>query len=397
MKYLFLGGYYPCIFKEQIKDNSKRGFQMAANVFQESLLDGFLKNNANMKIISFPFLSTYPFGYKSPIVKGEHFSFSDRLDGEMISFINMPFLRYRVNNLYRILESSIAGEKDICVIIYSAQAHLLNAAIKLKRRNPFIKTCLIVPDLPEFMGCNRVYKALGLRDKDLKSIYKSIDEIDSFVFLTDSMAEHFGVNNKPWVRIEGIYTPKTLPNEIRKEGKVILYAGALLEKYGIKTLIEAFQKIEDKDYSLWICGDGAYLNDIQQICKYDERIVYKGLVSHDEVLVLQQKASLLVNPRTPEGEYTKYSFPSKTMEYIASGTPTLMYRLPAMPDEYLPYFFQIESMNDSLLLSKQIQTICEMESHVLKEFGVKASSFIVNNKNSKLQVEKIIKMLNKLF
>lgn len=55
----------------------------------------------------------------------------------------------------------------------------------------------------------------------------------------------------------------------------------------------------------------------------DRRIQYLGSIPHDEILQLQRTASLLVNPRTPEGIYTKYSFPSKTMEYLASGTPTL--------------------------------------------------------------------------
>lgn len=394
MKYIFLGGYYPVKYRDYLKRNSKRGFQMAANVFQESLLDGFYQNNIDIKIISFPFLSSYPLGYKKILVRGGSFTYKDKFEGNLISFLNIPFLRYRINNLRKQIEHLILQNEEVVIFVYSVQPHFLKLILELKKKYSFVKVCLIVPDLPEFMGCNFVYKKIGLQQRDLKFIYNSINKIDAFVFLTDSMADHFGVLDKPWVRIEGIYTPKLIFKEIKKEEKVIFYAGALLEKYGIKTLIEAFRKIEDKDYRLWICGDGSYLNEILQICKTDDRIIYKGLVSHDEVLVLQRKASLLINPRTPEGEYTKYSFPSKTMEYIASGTPTLMYKLPAMPDEYLPYFFQIKSNNDSSTLSQEIKNICEMDSTYLREFGIKASKFIIDNKNSKLQVQKIIEMLN---
>lgn len=52
---------------------------------------------------------------------------------------------------------------------------------------------------------------------------------------------------------------------------------------------------------------------------------------------MQQQATLLVNPRKGHEEYTKYSFPSKTMEYMASGTPTIMYKLPGLPIEYEEY------------------------------------------------------------
>lgn len=50
-------------------------------------------------------------------------------------------------------------------------------------------------------------------------------------------------------------------------------------------------------------------------------------------------ATLLVNSRFTIEEFTKYSFPSKNMEYMASGTPLLTTKLPGMPQEYYPYVF----------------------------------------------------------
>lgn len=393
MKYIFLGGYYPIEFRDDFRKNSKRGYQMAANVFQESLLDGFYQNGIDLSIISFPFLSSYPFGYKNPIVRGGTFSYKDKFQGFVTSFFNVPFLRFKINNLEELIKSYLLVDEDVTLLVYSVQVHFLKQVVRIKNKYPKVKVCLIVPDLPEFMGCNSIYEKLGLKKRDLDYIYKSIDKVDSFVFLTDSMAKHFKVQDKPWIRVEGIYTPKLSLENVDKEDKVILYAGALLEKYGIKTLIDAFRIIEDKNYKLWICGDGSYRDTILDICKTDKRIIFKGLVTHDEVLLLQRKASLLVNPRTPDGEYTKYSFPSKTMEYIASGTPTLMYKLPAMPDEYIPYFFQIESNSTPGRLAEQIQTICGMDSQEIRTFGVKASTFIKNEKNSKIQTLKIINML----
>ena len=41
-----------------------------------------------------------------------------------------------------------------------------------------------------------------------------------------------------------------------------------------------------------------------------------------------------MNPRSADAEYTKYSFPSKTIEYLATGVPVVMNRLPGIPEEY---------------------------------------------------------------
>jgi hypothetical protein len=70
-----------------------------------------------------------------------------------------------------------------------------------------------------------------------------------------------------------------------------------------------------------------------------------------------------------------------------------MYKLPAMPDEYLPYFFQIESNSTPDRLAEQIQIICGKDSQEIRTFGAKASTFIKNEKNSKIQTLKIINML----
>ena len=63
-----------------------------------------------------------------------------------------------------------------------------------------------------------------------------------------------------------------------------------------------------------------------------------GCVTNDEIVRLQCEATLLVNPRPSDKEFCKYSFPSKTIEYMASGTPVLMTKLPGVPDGILTTF-----------------------------------------------------------
>src|SRR5690606_28854588 len=103
----------------------------------------------------------------------------------------------------------------------------------------------------------------------------------------------------------------------KEEFKTILYTGTLAKRYGIVHLLEAFALIKDQDYRLWICGDGDARDEVNEKVRMDPRITYFSQISRERVLKFQKKATVLVNPRKSEGEFTKYSFPSKTMEYLA--------------------------------------------------------------------------------
>lgn len=141
-------------------------------------------------------------------------------------------------------------------------------------------------------------------------------ESNGLVVLTEAMMDFF--NPKPeHIVMEGlvdldnmnrnIYTSHNL--ETRKE--IVLYTGTLRKIFGVMNLVEALKYIPNSDFELWICGSGEASEDINQASKYDKRLKFFGLVSSEEALDLQQKSTILVNPRTSEGEFTKYSFPLK--------------------------------------------------------------------------------------
>ena len=113
----------------------------------------------------------------------------------------------------------------------------------------------------------------------------------------------------------------------------------------------------------------------------------------DEIYKLQQKARLLVNPRSSKEEFTMYSFPSKTMEYMASGTPVIMCRLKCIPEEYNEhlYFFNNEDINS---MAEDLKAICDLNDDVLISKGLSAAEFINSQKSSLIQVRKILNLLS---
>ena len=157
-------------------------------------------------------------------------------------------------------------------------------------------------------------------------------------------------------------------------------------------LVSAFMRIRNNDVKLYICGEGDAKEEILELSKLDERIVYKGLVAREEALALQRNAILLVNPRTAEGDYTKYSFPSKIMEYLASGVPTLMYHLPGIPSEYYEYCYTIDKDGIDYLASA-IENILNLSEEQRNLKGQSARHFILTKKNPKVQAQKIIDLV----
>lgn len=49
-----------------------------------------------------------------------------------------------------------------------------------------------------------------------------------------------------------------------------------------------------------------------------------------------------MNPRPNNESYTKYSFPSKDIEYLLSGKPTVAFLLDGMPECYRDFLYVID-------------------------------------------------------
>lgn len=103
---------------------------------------------------------------------------------------------------------------------------------------------------------------------------------------------------------------------------------------------------------------------------------------------------LLVNPRPIAPEYTKYSFPSKNMEYMISGTPVLTTKLPGMPEEYYPHVYFIEDETPDGI-SMVLQEICAKSLEERTRKGIDARQFVLEQKTNIAQAKKIIDFIQK--
>lgn len=391
MRIVFESQFYPDSLLTEYESKSKGILDYAANNLCKSIIDGLKRNNQVVFAVNSPNLGSFPFLYKSLFVKGAIFD-----DCVTISFLNISHLKrfFIRRKLKREIIKQIEAyptDESICLLLYNFRC--LSLVDSLKKRFPQLTICMVVTDLPEFMQLPESRFLSFLKEKISRGSSVSHDKlkaIDCFVLLAPALADRMGINDKPWIQVEGIYNSEIEINEEDKETtKTILYSGNLGLRYGIGTLLEAFHRIESEDYRLWLCGGGDGLDMVKRYCEFDSRVIYKGILPRADVLRLQKRATVLVNPRNSYDDYTRYSFPSKTMEYLASGTPVIMSHLQSIPKEYDSYIFYVQNESIDGFKNKIIE-ICSMSFEELKEFGQRASHFVYERKTSVPQMAKVI-------
>lgn len=391
---IFVGSIYPPEMLDSIiRENSHVDF--AANTFQMGIVEGLTRFYDDFHIITSPVTSKYPISRK--LCYG-HKKLSLEFSGKSINvvfpgFINLPLIKL-VTEFLRIKRNLKNLLKDgDTVYVYALHSPFLLAVYTLRKH--ISKVCVIIPDLPDYMSHNNgVFRRFMKRINKL-IINKCLRSFQYDVLFSRYMEPELPLSGKKWITVEGMYQASILPKYKKKERKIILYSGIISSKYGVFDLIEAFGLINSDDFVLWLCGSCSEAEKIKLNSIKDSRIKYFGMLQKEEVRLLQVRATLLVNPRHSSEEFTKYSFPSKTMEYLASGTSTLMCKLPAIPEEYYEhlYFFDDESIEG---YARKIVEICSMDPEMLRVRGEKAREFILKEKNCYSQAKRIFDMIEKV-
>lgn len=395
---VFLGGIFTPGQTDYVLKQSKGNIQNAADAFQKNIIRGLTENaGADVSMVNLPFIGTYPYLFSEPKFPGTR---EEVLDD--VKLVGMPFVLGRPWKTFSRFLAAAKGLAEVdtqrgsVILIYSAHLPFLAAALLQKLRKRDTRVCLVLPDFPEFMDeRGRLYAmAKAVESRLFRLLAK---RMDGFVVLTRAMADRLGLDNSKFAVVEGIAAPSELPEiEHSETGKrVFLYTGTLASRYGIVDLVQSFRNVKSDSAELWIAGEGDARELIVEAARQDARIRFLGQVSRSEALRLQMEATVLVNPRKPTGEFTKYSFPSKTMEYMASGRPVIMFRLPGMPEEYVPHFID-PGVGGPNAMQEAIENVIAADLSELKKLGANAREFVLTQKNAKAQCRKILALMSSI-
>ena len=397
-KLVFLFGILPDEALFPIIKLSLGPVQFAADAFQRALIRGLCSQpSRDIKILNIPFVGSYPFTFR------KHYFPSLRFDVENQNVLSLGFLNIALVQLpSRLIACMLALRKSLdktptAIIVYSAHLPFLLSALAHKLFTPHCVVILILPDMPEFMAAGSFFYRLA---KKLENwiFFKLVKHVDGLVLISRHMLPELKLKkNIPSIVVEGIHN-EHLENVVPVDTgghRYLFYSGSLDRRYGILDLLQALSLVRDQSVELWVCGDGSGRDEVISAARLNPRIKYIGQLPRNEVLALQRAALALINPRRPEGLYTNLSFPSKTIEYLASGRPTIMHKLSGIPDEYFEHAIIPRTANTEGLATA-IDRIALMSTEDQALMGRKAREFILNTKSTSSQVARVLALIDQL-
>jgi glycosyltransferase involved in cell wall biosynthesis len=356
--------------------------QMATHLFYWKFFKGI--KTSRLKESNFYVISTRPIAEfptcKIRFVKSKTWK-TDYGDLHEIFFVNYPVIRIFTVFISCILQGikwgvSTKNRNKRAIIADSTVPYLLTGYILSRLyKIPLIGIMTDPPNMHYKISWESSFKTKfrKLNGQIINFLFKKLSAV---IALTKGLVDKY-CSGKENLIIEGIIDSIETDdgqNISNTDKFVLLYSGSLSRVYGILELIKAFMRLPFNDIELWIFGKGDIENKIAEFAKKDNRLKYFGFLENSKVKHYQKIASLLVNPRPINLPDANYSFPSKILEYMQSGTPTLLTRLPGIPKEYDQYVFYTKGSEEHSFEEK-IREIYFIERGELRSFGQKAKNF----------------------
>ena len=371
----------------------KKGLIDSGQKFFNSVAESLAVNGADVTcVVSRPVsFSTFPRRFLPSISDCEN-----GVKYEYLSVLNLPLVRslwvgrqYK-KRLKKILNNH-SYEKTYVVcdtLIYEA-----SRTIRLKKNNSvFIAT---VTDLPYLV--HNMFKSNGIKGLIEKNYYnradKCLKKYDGYVLLTPFMNPVCNPENKPYIIMEGITKTIDFPQRERIADKpVVLYAGKLLRDCGVLELAKSAEFLGNY-CEIWLYGsDCDCMDELLSLRNRYSNLLIHEAIPYNDLYKIEVSADILINPRPVDKEFIKYSFPSKTIEYLQTGVPVLMFKLPGIPGEYDDYLYYLNNCQAESL-AKSIISVLSLPSESKAKKSIMARDFIVRKKGIASQGKRLIDFL----
>ena len=361
--------------EKKIFQNDPKSIGLQVQKYHRLLAYGFAANGVPVKVLSYHKGLQSIFASETEDEDGIEYRYIRATKGKL-NHLSVLWKAFRNTKTF-LKQNENAGV--ICdVLNFSVSTGAILAA-RLMGRN----VVGIITDFPEMLSGK-----YGLKES---LHWKIIRSCTGYVLLTEAMADKVRPGAKPYLVIEGqvdsAMEEQSNSPDNKWSGLNCIYAGGLHKKYGIETLVKAFILADVPNSVLHIYGDGDFAPELHQI--KNEHIFYHGIAPNSEVVAAEIASTLLINPRPTTEEFVRYSFPSKNLEYMVSGTPVLTTNLPGMPEEYKDYVYLFEDESVQGMVTK-LREVLSLPTNELNRKGKKAKEFVLNEKNNIYQTKRIL-------
>lgn len=250
------------------------------------------------------------------------------IDSGSFSYLNsdgalLDRMGFREKSLKTQIEKAIAGGAEI-LVFDSLNAHLAKAATSLAKKH-HLPSIAILTDNPENLAkAPRFY---------VSSVKKSLLASTGVLALSEGLLTALSLTDKPHLVFSGLVENSGKGRPLFPKDSYFYFGGALLARYGILSLIEAYLATTP-DYDFVIAGHETSSEEFKKLLRKSPRLRYIGQVTKEENAILEKNAALLINPRPFDPKLDQESVPSKLLEYLSSGSPILSTRHSALQNEF---------------------------------------------------------------
>ena len=238
--------------------------------------------------------------------------------------------------------------------------------------SPFIKT-----------GSKSLY--LKWRKKDYEKGLKKLNKCKGVILLNNNVVKILDLENPTKTVLLGFENSSCNFDEnhytgISNRKKRLMYAGTLSYVNGIKEMLDAISLLDETEYQVDICGYGPEEQQVKNFCEKQKNCIYHGRVSNEELDSLYDKADLLLNIRLTDDEVNDFSFPSKLIGYMYSGTAVVSSDFSSLPDSYRDFLYITPDI-DPECIAETIKNVFLQDEAELKERVKSARAFVETNQN----------------
>jgi len=216
----------------------------------------------------------------------------------------------------------------------------------------------------------------------------AIPRFDGHTVVTQAIATDLLAGHRV-LRLEGgVDDEPDLYRALSRDYSTVTVAGRLDHLNGIDLVLDAFRLLSRSDLRLKIAGAGPLEEHVQEAVRHDSRIEYLGFLESSDVRRLYAQSDLLLAIRRTLALDSRYFFPSKVLEYFATGIPTLATAMPDLVAEFADKCFILTSETPKAL-AQSITEVLGLPPAQRRAVASRARAYVRANKSWPAQLERL--------
>lgn len=234
--------------------------------------------------------------------------------------------------IHRYLRRTVLKSSEDIVLLIDGNSRLAGSISKRYQHHPRVKTIGIFTDSPKQLS--------NIRPSQIRSWYRLHKNHQAYIGITSTLLKEFNPFKKPQLEVPCIVD--AIEGAKQHDRPYIFFSGALYERYGVESMIHAYLQLKPKSMDLLIAGFGPVSQRIEQLSQQHRQIKFLGLLNPTLTRKYQAGAYVNVNPRPLDATLDQVAIPSKVLDYVSSGAPTLTSRHPWIEGQFGENIYYID-------------------------------------------------------